>query len=532
MGMRSNSVRLLGIAALASMALAGCGGQTGNQTQYVSGGTITLNTGDYDTLNPILTGSGLGYGLSLFLYDRLVALDPKGKVLPYLATSYEATPTKYTFHIRPGVTCGDGTPLTPTAIKASLDYLINPKTGAFAVSLIFGANTPTVTADDSANTVTISLTQPFNDVLSGLATPYGAIVCPGGLKNPDSLKNTPSGSGPFVMSDSQHGVQYTLTARKGYNWGPSGAATSTAGFPATVIFKVINSDTTSANLLLSGGLNLGVVFGRDIDRLVASPSLQHQIGVGPAANGITFNESPGLPGSDAQVRRAVDLLVDAKAITTAENANHGRSDPLLINSAMECSDSTNASQTIGYDPTGAKALLAQDGYVAGADGKLAKNGKPLTVRIIGLNIQNSGPEYIGSQLDSVGITTKVSVLNNDQYLNALYVTSEWDVVNYTWTGPFTTPALIAISASGPTPPNGFNVGFINNPTFDSAVGAAESAPSVSEGCAKWSEAERALLTNADVKPTDDLLYYWFSHKVQFTTLYGQILDPFSLRITQ
>jgi len=41
---------------------------------------------------------------------------------------------------------------------------------------------------------------------------------------------------------------------------------------------------------------------------------------------------------------------------------------------------------------GAKKLLAEAGWMAGADGKLAKAGKPLMLRIAGSKTQNSGPE--------------------------------------------------------------------------------------------------------------------------------------------
>src|SRR5438132_12301224 len=56
------------------------------------------------------------------LYDRLVYMDPQGKLAPWLATSWEATPSTLKFNIKKGVNCSDQTPLTPSAIAKYFDW--------------------------------------------------------------------------------------------------------------------------------------------------------------------------------------------------------------------------------------------------------------------------------------------------------------------------------------------------------------------------------------------------------------------------
>src|SRR5881227_3738581 len=77
--------------------------------------TLVDSRDNYDprSLDPALstdvpTGRAVGY-----LFDGLTRFTPDARVIPALATSWEASPDglTYTFHLRRGVTFTDGTPL-------------------------------------------------------------------------------------------------------------------------------------------------------------------------------------------------------------------------------------------------------------------------------------------------------------------------------------------------------------------------------------------------------------------------------------
>jgi peptide/nickel transport system substrate-binding protein len=53
--------------------------------------------------------------------------------------------------------------------------------------------------------------------------------------------------------------------------------------------------------------------------------------------------------------------------------------------------------------------------------------------------------------------------------------------------------------SGPTPPDGVNFARVENAEYTAAVQAA-SAMAGTDGCAKWAEAERALVKGVDIVP--------------------------------
>src|SRR5690606_10754722 len=127
-------------------------------------------------------------------------------------------PSSATFTLREGATCSDGTPITATVVKNSLD--------AFAVSegsivpQTFGSQVPTITADDAAGTVTIDLEQPWAYLEQALSSSPTGIVCPAGLADPAALAAghvEGAESGPYIQTAAEPGVRYTYELREDYD---------------------------------------------------------------------------------------------------------------------------------------------------------------------------------------------------------------------------------------------------------------------------------------------------------------------------
>jgi peptide/nickel transport system substrate-binding protein len=546
-GIVANRRRVGRWAALAALTLAtaalsaGCGGSSSSSTKgsttnvpkvsgYVKGGTATVRLeADYDTLNPALSATIYGDEIDNFVYDRLLSSTATGKLVPYLATSWSTTPNSVTLHLRNNATCSDGTKMTPSVVAKSLKYLYS--TGSFPATVTFGGNVPTFTADDAAGTLKITLNHPYPETLTALASPYDSIICPAGLAHPAKLENQAFGSGPYVISKSQRGSQYTLTLRSNYAWGPNGETASQPGVPSTVILKVITDETTAANLLQNGQLTAGYVHGRDIDRLQGDSSLFHVTSQEPGANAIIVNEAKGLPGADPEVRKALSLAINTKDLNQAENFGHAALASTIYNQQMACYDPSNGQYSAGYNPQQAKQLLASDGYKPGPGGKLEKNGNTLTIRVLGVDSQNFGPDYIGTALDAIGVNTKVQQVTGSQYANITFSTGAWDLQDYIYGAAVTSPAVIGVQVSGPAPPKGDNPSAIDNPDANAAIATANHAPSRDAACTAWDAAEKAILQRVDAKPSEQLTFDWFGNKAQFAIVFGQDIDPMSLRLT-
>src|ERR1044072_8357271 len=93
------------------------------------------------------------------------------------------------------------------------------------------------------------------------------MVCKKGMKGRKSLRNTTDGTGPYQLTEAAPGDHFSYQIRDGYTWGPNGASTATPGMPDQVVVKVVENESTAANLLLSGGLNAAQVLGPDATRL-------------------------------------------------------------------------------------------------------------------------------------------------------------------------------------------------------------------------------------------------------------------------
>jgi len=511
--------------------LAALAGVSGAQESHTtSGGSITvrLTDGDYDQLNPALTGTYAGAQMAEFLYDRVISLSSSGQPVPYLASSWTVKGATVTLHIRRGATCADGTPVTASVVRNSLAYLGAKSTGAFPAPVVFGpAGLKSITASNSASTVKIVLNKPFSGVLTGLANPAASIICPAGLSHIASLKNEASGSGPYVITTSVRDSNYTLTLRKGYDWGPEG--TDYAKMPATVNMEVVGSDTTAANELEGGTLQLGAVLGRDVQRLRSDKSLVDKTASIPTANALVFNERKGYPGADPDVRKAIAMVVNAKDYNDASSFGLDQVSRTMFTPGMTCYNAADAKADLSYDPKAAKALLLKDGYKAGANGVLEKNGKPLLIRILDPTLDYSGPAYLQSALQSIGIETKVSEVDISTYVNDIYTTgtSQWDLQEYGYGGPFPTiPEYLALQVSGGGP---IDMGDVENPTFNKL--ADEANASGTNSCSTWDAAERSLLTQANVIPISVYNVWWFGAKdVNYTPSFGVSVDPFTLTV--
>jgi peptide/nickel transport system substrate-binding protein len=512
--------------------LSACGSSS-NTNHSVSSTLSVRLIGDYDTLNPATATSYSTQVIDNFLYDRLTAVDSNGKVHPYLATSWTTTPTSTTFHLRSNATCSDGTKVTPTVVKASLDYLLDPKTLSPYASFIFGPDGAipggaTVTADDAAGTVTITLVHPFSDLLSGLAQVAAGVICPAGLANPTALKTEVFGSGPYTLTASVRGSSYTLSRRSNYAWGKDGATSSS--LVPTVVLKVVTNDTTAANLIVSGGLNIAQISGPDVNRLEANSSYTHVSSNLYAADPLVMNESPGLPGANPLIRKAVMYAINASDLNKAETFGHAPLIKTELTPNQRCYNAADGSADIGYDMNEAASLLQQAGYTRGSNGMLTKDGKPLTLRVVGSLTQNQGPEYIRSQLASLGINAMLSVVDEGTFVNIMYGTSQFDVILQPLAFTYPSPWEMASQLMPPTPPNGVDVPFIANAQADALFAQAASATEGAD-CTFYQQGEIALMQNGDVKPINEHHYDWFGTGAKFEIDLCTLVDPFTLKAT-
>jgi peptide/nickel transport system substrate-binding protein len=444
------------------------------------------------------------------LYDRLLAPGKNGALLPYLASSWTVAKSakQITFHLRTGVTCTDGSPLTATDVAASLTRFFTSLTSRFALA----GGPYTAVGNNAKHTVIFTSAVPNPDNVYGLASPFSGIVCAAGLANPAALLTTPSGSGAYTLTSAVHGSAVTLTRNPRWKWGPNGLKASL--MPQTLVQSVVLNDTTAANELLTGQLDGSLIVGADVGRLYHDKSIAHVQVAWPKILPLVMNQLPGHATNDPQVRRAIMTAIDPKAWGQAAfPGNPVTRGPSLFAPTSPCYDPATKKLKPTYSLTAAKQILLNDGYTQGSDGKLRKDGQPLAVTVLGAtSLWGQGQEYTAAQLTSLGMN--VTTRNVDfGVFGPTYVAGKWDVAVAQVSAPNPAPFTFMTIVSQGTPesnPPGTNYARIIDPTLDALVLKAVAAGS--KNCKAWNAVQQRALKNYDWLPLASPVSYFFGRK--------------------
>lgn len=477
--------------------LAGCSNGGASPSPSVSAGGI-LNvrlTGDWDTLDPggTVVPAVPAQEIILGTYDRLIAYAANGDAEPYVARSWKfPDASTVVFDLRTDVTCTDGTPVTPSLVANSFARLFKGPIPASA----FGPGTPQITADDAAHTVGFRWPNPNADGFFGFATAYASIVCPAGLASTAKLKDTPAGSGPYVLSSAIHGASATLVKNHAWKWGPGGL--TAAQLPDSITLQVVANDTTAANELISGQLDVATVQGPDVDRLIGNKSLAHTATASYKLAPLTLNATAGHPTADPQLRRAIMTAIDPAAWNQAAYRGRGVTGTSIFSKQALCYEPGTAKLMPKPSLAAAKQILTAAGYTIGADGKLAKDGKPVNLNVIGSPAQwGNATEYIATQLTSLGFNVSLADIDRASWVARLRV-GNYDVSMFPMPTP-NIPSWLIADIAGSLPPKGTNFAYTVDATADADEAAALSASPASR-CQAWSKWQLDVLRDYDMLP--------------------------------
>lgn len=501
--MKPNTLRMGGVVVcLAVTALSGCGGGAadgGAKARIADGGTFNLGlSSDPGDLDPQMGAGSSLFTVTQLAYDPLVSVDGKtGEIRSQLAESWKESKTKVTLTLAEGITCADGSKLTAGDVAANLEFVADPKNQSpfLGTFLPKGAK---ATSDDDARTVTVTLKQPAPFLLNGLASL--PIVCPDGLKKRSSLKKTTAGTGPYRLTEAAPGDHYTYTRRDGYTWGPGGATTAAKGMPDKVVVKVVENQSTAANLLLSGDLNASEVSGSDAERL--DKAGLHAVKTPTVAGEQWYNHAKGRATSDPKVRMALTKGLDLPKLQKVLTSGHGGpATTLAANPPVACPGDSVSGALPGHDAAKARALLDDAGWTKGADGVRTKDGKKLKLTLLYQNSQGPGgdaaAEFAVRQWKSIGVDATARSRTETALTGTIFGAGNWDVAWVTLN--VNSPDQLVPFLSGPPAPEGTNFAAIADSDYTSAVKRA-AAKDRTEGCDEWLKAESGLIAKAGIVP--------------------------------
>ena len=350
----------------------------GQSLAVTRGGTMVFGRyADSLFLDPVLNDANLDIWILTNLYDTLLQPTDDGKsVRPGLATAYVVSPDGKTVRLtlRSGIKFADGSPITSSDVKWSLDRARNPDNGAWNGLL---DSISSVAA--SGNIVTLTLKHADPSLPAALAT-FNAAVMPQKLFNAAAGANDaakakafaekPIGSGPFVLSEWKRG-SYMVLKRNPYYWkkGEDGKALP---YLDTLRFEIVPDDNTRILQLQAGQLQ-GAEFIplSRVAELKANAKLNMMLFPSTKVNDLILNNRPTLkdgtanPLSDVRVRQALNYAVNRDALIQLVTFGTGKPMKSFMSSSTPLFDKTQPGYN--YDPTKAKALLAAAGFKNGID---------------------------------------------------------------------------------------------------------------------------------------------------------------------
>lgn len=509
---RNKSLSVLAVIASVAMVATGCSGGTAGPAANTD--TIRTTIDVPASFDPTMTQSLPDYILARTSYDTLIRRDASGLV-PGLATSWTSTPTSATFTLRKGATCSDGTPITATVVKNSLEYMDRKGAAPVVANTIFGIGTPTITADDAAGKLSIKLSQPWPDMVSGLGVATSGIICPAGLKDPKALAaGTAKGSesGPYVLDSFEPGVSYTYKLRSDYDAWPEWT-TEISGKPASTLVYVVSPDSTAtANQVISGQLDIAKIQAQTIDRFNGMDG--YEVTKNQFSDFyLAFNERKSSVFTDKAKRLAVAHVIDRAMFEKVASSGTGQITTSLAANGVPCVPASNPSIPT-LDVESASKVL-----------------KGVTIRFVGPNVagpSGAGNEYIAEALRAAGATVKLTNTDVGSWISTVYgQPDEWDVTMYADLN-FGVNLFSPLAQSvGPTiEEGGANFSGVKNPTATAAVEKYLTAKTEEERCTYLNEGVDSLFANGDRFPlVNDPYIYVQRPGFRVLMLGGSLDDP-------
>ena len=464
--------RLWAVAALttalttsAALLLAGCAQATpapGNDNP-ASGGTLTYGrlaaANDLDLHTQITSNNAFAIDK---IFETLVSFDENGKIIDWLADSHEISDDglTYTFTLRDGLQFSDGTDVSPSDVKFSLERNIE-KQGP----LVLTAPIASIDTDDEAGTVAITLSEPYTPFLSEL-TSFSAGVMPqdfGGATE-EAFFEAPVGTGPFVVDTWDKAGDLTFAKNEHY-WQD--------GKPAidTLVYAFVADDNQLLQRLSAGQIDaIETVPAANAAEVDSNPATQLFTGSSWAIEQVFFNtERPEF--ADRHVRRAIAHALDLDGITQATTFGTAEPASSLIPSSIEysASDVNDGKPVLEYDVEAAKAELAESAYPEGFEATLliasGNASRAQIAQIVQESLAKIGITIEIEQIDLAAFRERFKAFDYDFMLNSGQsdapdpnglITFQADPEGFSnsyWTH-YTNPEVTKLMHAGRTTPDG------------------------------------------------------------------------------
>lgn len=471
--------------------------------------TVNVLQGEPDNIDPNRSSFATEAAVVRQVFQPLLRFDQNLTPQPAAAQSYDvsADGKTYTFHLRPDGRWSDGQPVTAQQFEYSWKRILDPKLAAeyasfFVDAGIVGAddyNSGKVPTADNVGvkalddqTLQISLSQPFGP-LPDLAALW--VVVPERPDiveaNPDSWTQNPStyvGNGPFMMSEWVHQDHITLVPNPQY--------TTNGMWPQPTLqqitYLMVENQESDYAAYMNDERDWTLVPDSDVNQVQNDPNLSQQA---RQYNELTtfwvhMNNSKA-PLNNPLVRKAFAKAIDRQALIRDIASGIGIPFTSIIPPGMP-GYQEGLGQELGFDPEGARALLAQAGFPNG-------QGFPQLTYSFATNTANQRrAEFLQAQWQqNLNVNIQLNSMETKAY-QAAFKAKQYDLAFGGWGADYPDPQdwfSTLFSCKG-----GNNKYNYCNPTFDQLVAQADTGTDLNSRVALYNQAQTELIQDAPVAP--------------------------------
>ena len=504
----------VGVAALLSVSLGGCGGG------ILSPDLVVVNGGEPPyPLVPTSTNDSFGGRIVDRLFAGLVSYDAAGKPTNEVASSIDSTDNiTYRIVLKPGWTFTDGTPVTAHSFVDAWNYgaasvnaqlqqsFFSPIEGFDEVAGATGDGKPSRTTMSGLRVVsdfefTVRLNAPTIDFVLRLGHSAFYPLPAAAFRDMAAFGRNPIGDGPYRLADGPDGPAWEHNVRIDLRPNPDYRGNRKPRNKGLRFEFYANLDTAYADLL-SGNLDV-------LDTMPPSalPVYKRDLGTNVASGPVAVKQSldtplrlPHFGGEEGRLRR----LALSAAVNRAQICRN-----IFLGTRSPSRDFTAASlggfapnlpgtDVLSFDPARARKLWAQADAISAWSGEYA----------IAYNADAGHQEWVDAVANSIKNALGIDAVGAPQPTFAGFRTQ---ITNHTittafragWQGDY--PSLLEFLAPIFATGAGSNdVGYANA-DFDVAVTAAEAAPTMRESDDLANEAQRILLHDMPVVPLWDTI---------------------------
>lgn len=476
---------------------------------------VRSNGNEPASLDPHKVESDVEFNIISDLFDGLVAVKPDGSIEPRLAESWENKDNAvWTFHLRPGITWSDGSPITAQDVVWSWQRLVTPATASpyasypgnmhimNAADIALGKKTPDTLGVKAINdtTLEVTLTQPTSAFLAMLAHPSmvpldKVLIGRYGDKwvKPEHFV----GSGAYHLS--QWVVNERIVAERNPRYWDD---------KQTVINKVtylpIRSEAADVNRYKAGEVD--IVYTLPINQFSQlKKTLGSEVDVSPqlATYYYEFNTTKA-PFNDARVRRALNMALD-KDIIADKVMGQGQRPAWVISQpeigGVKLNGPDYASWPRDKRIAEAKKLLAEAGF---------NDAHPLSFNLLYNTSESHQRVAIAASSmwkKNLGVEAKLQNQEWKTMLDAMH-TGNFDVVRYAWIADYDDAStFLNTFHTGDSE----NTAKYSNPEYDAVMHDAAKTQDVAQRARDYQKAEDLLARDVPAIP---VYHYVRTHLVK------------------